>query len=205
MFWLFMTGSLFGAVLEGLYCLFIHGHWETHVVSMWGPFCILYGIGAVGYYIGAVKLKDQSRFVRFLIYGCVGSGIELICGLLLEKGLNMYAWNYSGQFLNYHGHISLAMTVAWGLLGLLFEFCVPPVDRAFGKLKGGSWDIAVKILTVFMAVNFIFTGICIVRWSSRHKGRDPRNRFERYIDSRYNDEYMQERFIEWNFLDGITL
>lgn len=51
MFWLFMIGSVLGVILEGIWCLIRAGHWETHVVSMWGPFCIIYGFGAVGLYL----------------------------------------------------------------------------------------------------------------------------------------------------------
>lgn len=36
MFWLFMIGSVLGVILEGIWCLIRTGHWETHVVSMWG-------------------------------------------------------------------------------------------------------------------------------------------------------------------------
>ena len=50
MFWLFMISNVLGVILEGLWCLIRTGYWETHVVSMWGPFCIIYGFGAVGFY-----------------------------------------------------------------------------------------------------------------------------------------------------------
>ena len=205
LFWLFIFGSLIGVVVEGLYCLFVHGHWQTHVVSMWGPFCILYGIGFVGFYVGAVKLRDKNIVLRFLVYALVGSGTELLSGLFLDKVLNMYAWNYNGQFLVVQGVISFEMTVAWGLLGILFEFAVPLADRIFDKWKGKAWDIIVIIFSAFMAVNFIFTCICIARWAQRHKGKQARNRFESYVDSRYDDKYMKKRFVEWDFLDGVKI
>ena len=46
-FWLFVIGSLAGVVLEGIWCLLKYGHWETHVVTVWEPLCIIYGFGLV--------------------------------------------------------------------------------------------------------------------------------------------------------------
>ena len=80
MFWLFMIGSVLGVILEGIWCLIRAGHWETHVVSMWGPFCIIYGFGAVGLYLGSVRLKNKSRVTQFLVFSLIAAVFE-------------YAWN----------------------------------------------------------------------------------------------------------------
>lgn len=41
MFWLFMFGNVLGVLLEGTWCKLCFGHWETHVVTIWGPFCLI--------------------------------------------------------------------------------------------------------------------------------------------------------------------
>ena len=45
LFWLFFLGSIAGFVLEGLWRIILVGHWENHSATVWGPFCIVYGIG----------------------------------------------------------------------------------------------------------------------------------------------------------------
>lgn len=200
LFLLFIFGSLLGVVIEGIFCLLTYGRWETHVVSVWGHFCIIYGIGCVGFYIGGKKLAKKRLLTRFLIFALSASAIELLCGLLLEKGLGMYAWDYKGQFLNFRGLISLKMGCAWGVLGLVFSLAIPSIDRGFDRLHP-HYKTAVLIIAVsVIAFDLLFTGVCIGRWSARHNGRPADSRFEAMLDSRYDDEFMQNRFCEWHFI-----
>ena len=50
LFWLFMIGSLAGVIIEGIFCLIHKGAWESHVVSLFGPFNI-YMVPAYAYFI----------------------------------------------------------------------------------------------------------------------------------------------------------
>lgn len=200
LFWLFMAGSLLGVLLEGVWCLVSYGKWETHVVSMWGHFCIIYGFGMAGFYIGSVLMENKNIFLRFVAFAVIGSAVEYICAWVLDRGLNMEAWNYKGQFMNINGFICLKMTVIWGILGVLFGTLVPKIDALFEKMQGMGWKIACSVLSVFMAVNLAFTAVCIVRWSHRHEGIRPSGSVIEKIDKKYNDEMMAERFCEWRFL-----
>lgn len=202
MFWLFMIGSLLGVILEGFWCLFKYGHWETHVVSVWGPFCIIYGIGAVGFYLGTVWLRQRTLPVQFLLFSLIGGIVEYVCSWVLEHGLHMEAWNYSRHFLNIEGRISLKMTLVWGLLGIVFSrFLFDAVNKLFEKMRGKAWRIACGCLTVFMVINLTLTGMCLVRWSDRHEGIPPANQIERFLDKTYGDDRMEKRFCEWSFID----
>lgn len=200
LFWLFMVGSVVGVPLEGLWCLLTLGHWETHVVPIWGPFCIIYGLGAVGFYIGAVALKKQNIIVKFIIYSLIATIVEFLCGWVLEYGLNMYAWDYSDDPLNIKGYVSLGMSLIWGVLGIAFNRIVPFLDRIFAKMKGKGWRIACICLTIFMIINFIATVPCFIRWKQRHEGIAPKNSIEQMIDETYDDARMAERYCEWHFI-----
>ena len=186
LFWLFFFGSLLGVLMEGVYCKFVHGAWETHVVSIWGPFCILY------------VWEDKKKWQKFLLFGCLGSGLEVIAGAILEFGLGMYAWDYSGQFMNFRGYVSLGMTAAWGAIGLLFSFAVPYVDGAYAFMQTHAWHIAYVILSVFLTIDLAFTALCLVRWAERRYDIPPLTKFEQFIDEKYDDVFMQNRFIEWH-------
>lgn len=201
-FWLFIFGSILGVLLEGVWCLLIYDRWETHVVSLWGPFCIIYGFGAVGCYIGAVYLRGQSVFRRFIAFAAIGTAIEYICGWVLEFGLNMRAWDYSDSFMNLRGYVTLSMTILWGILGVAFGHIVPKLERMFQKMSGHRWRTACICLTVFMIINLAGTAACIMRWSSRHDGIPPSNAIEQIIDRDYNDARMAKRFCEWRFIDA---
>ncbi len=198
MFWLFFFGSLLGVLIEGVYCKFVHGAWETHVVSIWGPFCILYGIGAVLFYVGNVVWEDKKKWQKFLLFGFTASGIEVIAGALLEYGLGMYAWDYSGQFMNFRGYVSLSMTLAWGALGLLFSFAIPHIDHVYSFMQNHMWHIAYVILSIFLVIDLAFTAICLLRWADRMYDIPAVSQFEVFLDTYFDNDFMQQRFIEWH-------
>lgn len=202
LFWLFMAGSLLGVLIEGVFCVFHYGRWETHTVAVWGPFCIIYGIGAVVLYIGAILLRGKNRIVQFAIFAVAATVVEYLCGALLKYGLNMRAWDYSRAFLNVDGLICPTFTIGWGVAGLAFsEWCVPTLRTLLTKMNGVGWNIACICLSVFMTVNLLVTSVCIFRWSQRHQGIAPRNSIEQYIDETWDDNRMQTRFCEWRFIE----
>ena len=200
-FWLFMICSVIGVGIEGVWYYFKHGHWETHVVSIWGPFCIIYGIAAVLFYIIGHALHGNNVLVKLAATGAAVTVVELICGFLLKYALNMKAWDYSGYPMNFKGIICVKMSVIWGLAGVVFCLMLPLIDDGLDWLTGNFWEITCLLLTVFMAVNLILTGICLWRWSQRHKEHKPSNSFMKMIDDKYDDDYMSDRFCEWHFLD----
>ena len=203
LFWLFIIGSLIGVVIEGLFCAIRYGRWETHVVSVWGPFCILYGFGAAGCYIGHYYLHDKSLFIQFITYSFVGFIIELICGLLLEFGLGMRAWDYTKQYLNIRGHVSLQMSLGWGVIGILFSYIVPYINGCFEYTERKNYKLITILCSLFMCFNLLTTGFAMARYSSRHYNKEAHNKFELMLDSKYDDNYMRNRFMEWRFLDEI--
>ena len=140
LFYLFIFASWIGVVLEGLYCLIKFNTWESHVVSVYGHFCIIYGVGIVFYYTLTHYIKKYNVFLRFFLYAFLGTFIELICGLLLKYGLNMMAWSYENCFLNFMGLICFRMFIIWGILGFVFEKTNKYTDK-FVDLQGRKYLI----------------------------------------------------------------
>lgn len=200
-YWLFLAGSLIGLLMEGFWCLIRHGHWESHVNFIWEPLCGIYGVGAVGCYLGAVFLKTHSLLIKFIVFAFIGTVVELAAGLVLEYGLTMRAWDYSGTFMNINGHVNLKMTVLWGILGVIFSFLLPKIENIFAKIQGGGWKIVCMGLSVLLIADIIATSMCLIRWSNRHMGVPAGNRIERLIDQEYSDEVMQKKFCEWYFIE----
>ena len=65
--WLFVIGSAVGFVLEGLWCVLRTGRWESHSATIWGPFCIIYGVGAVAVYLLSAFLKNRGVLLQFAV------------------------------------------------------------------------------------------------------------------------------------------
>ena len=67
LFWLFTVCSILGTIVEGLFYLIRYGRWETHTVALWGPFCIIYGIGAVILYLSTLMTKAKHIIWQFIV------------------------------------------------------------------------------------------------------------------------------------------
>lgn len=200
LFWLFILGSILGVIIEGVFCLVTRGHWESHVVSVIGAFNILYGLGAVLFYVGAVALKEKHIAIRTLIMTLAATVLELLCGLLLKNSLGMRAWNYENHFMNYKGLICIGFSLAWGLAAFAFCLLYPRINLFLDKFKGRGWHIACVAMSIFMAFNLYITAVSIVRWSERHYGIAATSSFETDLDTQMPDEWMQARFMDWQFL-----
>ena len=203
LFWLFILGSLLGVILEGIWSIIRRGAWETHDVTIWEPLCIIYGFGMVIFYISSKYLKKYNIYLQFFLYLIIGSFVEFLSGLVLEKRLGMRAWDYSKQFLNIHGHISLRMAIIWGILGLCFSFSLPYIDKFLDKFNTHFLNNFSKIFGVFVAIDMIFSSVCIARWRDRHIYLEPRNKLETYIDNKYDNDFMENRYMEWWFIDDL--
>ncbi len=200
LFWLYLTGCVAGVIIEGVFCLVTKGHWESHVVSVFGAFNVLYGFGAVLLYAGAVKLKDKNIFVRVVLLTMTATILEFFSGLLLKYGLGMRAWNYENKFLNYKGLICISFSIIWGVAAFIICKIYPYINICLNKLKGRKWNIACAAFTIVLAVDLILTSVAMVRWSERHYGISPIFKIAKQFDMLAPDEWMQTRFMEWKFL-----
>ena len=202
-FWLFMLGNVLGVIVEGLWCLFRYGEWQTHVVALWGPFNIVYGIGIALFYIGESLLDGQIWLLRITILALIGSLVEYLCGLVIRIGIRMKAWDYRDHFLNIQGLISPKMTLVWGVLGLGFDlFLYKPLKKALSYITGFVWDSICVGISVFMMLNLSCTAVCIIRWANRHRGKPPLNHISQFIDRKYPDAWMQKKFCNWKFIES---
>ncbi len=199
-FWLFIIGSIIGYFLEGIWCVLQTGTWESHPGTIWGPFCIIYGIGTVSVYLLSVVLKEKHALLQFLCFSLSGAAVEYLSSLFQEVCFGSVSWNYSQHFLNIGGRISLKMTFMWGLLGLLFiQFVYPPLERLQENLQGKFWTTACILFTAFMVINLLVTSAALVRWKNRVHKIPASSHTEQWLDETYDDERMTKRFPRFVF------
>lgn len=201
LFWLFLLGSVAGVIIEGVFTLVTQGHWESHVVSIFGTFNILYGFGGVLYYVGSVRLSHKPLYMRVLIMTLSATILELLSGLLLRDWLGMRAWNYEHNFLNYKGLICLSFSTLWGIAAFVICKLSPYISKILNRIHGKYWHIMCVVLSVLMLIDISMTAISIARWSGRHYGIAAHSNFMKQIDIETPDDWMQSRFMEWKFLE----
>lgn len=200
-FWLFLIGSVVGVALEGLFCLFVNGKWESHVVSVFGVYNIIYGFGAVAFYYCARLLANRPAVLRALAMAGAATALELVCGLILKYGLGMRAWSYENSFLNIGGLICPAFSALWWVAGLGFCALYPWLCKLLDVLCGRCGRIACAVLSVFVALDLSVTAAFILRWSARHHNIGADTELGRQIDAQAPDDWMERRFVDWRFIN----
>lgn len=199
-FWLFIIGSVVGFILEGIWVIFCEGRWEHHSGLIWGPFCIIYGIGTAGMYAVLKLIKVDSIVIQFFACALCGSVVEYIASFLQELFFNSYSWNYSVHQYNLSGRVSLDMAAIWGFLGIVFSrLILPPMRGLIMKIHGRAGFAATWFLVVFMILNFAFSAAAVNRWRARISDEKPQGKFEEFIDIVYDDEKMNRLYPNLHF------
>ena len=110
---LFFIYSFAGWVLETIFGTIRHKVF-TNKGLVTGPFCVIYGIGAV---VVSVTLNELTGFWLFVFAMTYATIIEWIAGHLIEKFFGERWWDYSKVKWNLDGYICLPASALWGALG----------------------------------------------------------------------------------------
>ena len=161
----FIIYSFIGFVVETLFALVNYNVLESRKSFLYGPFCGIYGVGAV-VLILVLRLFNKNNYTLFL-GGCItGSIIEYIMSFLGEILFGVRWWDYSKRFLNINGRICLLYSIFWGILSLiLIRIINPTIDKFIDYIKSKINLRILKILTsiamILMIFNVIASGIAM--------------------------------------------
>lgn len=202
LFWLFIAGSLLGFVMEGCWHWLHHGTWGFRVATLWGPFCIIYGAGAVVMYLIALAVEKHPPLKQFAAFALAGSTVEYLASLFQEAAFGTVSWDYSRHAFNLGGRISLKMTILWGVAGMALMYVILPLLlQGIRKMHLDSRTTLCRVAAAFMCVNLLCTSIALMRWHERVINASPAgNAVEAYFDNKWPDERMQSRFPNMQFV-----
>lgn len=131
----FIIYSVAGYVIETVYGMITKGAWESRQSFLYGPFCGIYGLGAVVMILCLHKFPKKYN-VLFVGGFIVGSIVEYTISLFGELVLGVKWWDYSNMPLNLNGRICVYFSVFWGFLGIyLIASLNPKVDRLINWIK----------------------------------------------------------------------
>lgn len=120
----------------------------------------------------------------------------------MEVGFGATSWTYE-QFPDaVTKYVSLHMSAVWGLLGCVWcRLLMPELVYRIGEPRHAVRTAVTVALTVFLTVDAAMTVYVVARKDARDRGIPPSNAIERYIDERYDDGFLEERFENVEF-DG---
>ena len=202
LFWVFFIGCFAGVVLETIYCLIQRGHYESRVGLIYGPFNLVYGIGALCLSGALYQFRNRGRVFSFVGGFVVGSDVEYACSWFQEVCFGSTSWDYSNMPYNLNGRICLLYSIFWGILGIFWiKDIYPRMAKWILKIPNKVGKPLTWVLLVFMVFNSVMTLFTSLRWTARREGVEPRNAFEAYLDEHYPDERMQKIFANAEFTE----
>ena len=195
-----IIGSFAGVMVELLWCLITNGYLESRSGLVYGPFNMLYGVGAAVLSLTLYRFRNRGRWLSFLGGFVVGSVVEYLCYWGQEALLGSRSWDYSGMPFNINGRICLLYSIFWGILGVLWiKDLYPRMSKWILKIPNHAGKIVTWVLTVFMAVNCLVSAVAVWRWAERVSGVPAENGFEELLDARFPDERMERIYANMSF------
>ena len=113
----FIIYSIAGYVIETIFGIITKGVWESRQSFLYGPFCAIYGLGAV---VMIIFLQYFNKNNNTLFWGgfLIGSVVEYVLSLIGEIVFHAIWWDYSNMPLNLNGRICVFYSIFWGLLAI---------------------------------------------------------------------------------------
>ena len=198
LFWIFVSASILGLVLEDVFHVLVYGGYESRAGFVWGPFSPIYGVGAVALTLFLNRFYYTHDLVIFLVAMVVGATLEYGASWMMETFWHAIAWDYTGTFGSINGRTNFFFGVMWGTLGLFWVRFVLPIIKAvqkrFAGKAGKAFQIISWVLVVFMIVDAVMTVLVLHREGQRTQGIPPATQIDVILDEVFPDEWLQERF-----------
>lgn len=152
----FIIYSFFGWVWETSYVSLKEGEYVNRGFIT-GPFCTIYGFGAVTVYL---VLKPVQQNLLFLFVGGIilATILEYITAVLMETIFHTTWWDYSDKKLNFQGRICLEASLCWGAFSvILFRIFQPLVDDIVALYPIYVGRIGIYVFVIGYFVDFCFS------------------------------------------------
>lgn len=167
----FIIYSVIGFILETLFGLATTGVIESRKSFLYGPFCGVYGLGAVVMIITLSHFKKSNA--RLFLGGLiVGSIVEYAVSFFGELLFSVKWWDYSSEPLNINGRICVYYSVIWGVLAIFLLSIVNPridkfIDFIKKKIPGKYLKTVEMTILSLIVIDFIISVYAMVAFYAR--------------------------------------
>lgn len=125
---------------------------------LYGPFCPIYGFGAIIMIILLQGLKDNI-IALFCVSTVVLTIWEYVVGVILEKVFKTKYWDYSDLKFNINGRVCLKNSIYWGILGVIFTLIIHPTIRQAVSLMSNHMIFHMTLIIYIILITDIVISI----------------------------------------------
>ena len=163
----FIIFAVIGWLLETCYSFFSLGHF-TKRGFLFGPLCPIYGFGAL-ILIMFFSTYKKHNVKLFFLAAIVFSVFEYLVSYGMEALFSLKWWDYTDEFMNLNGRISIFYSFAWGIIAILvinfiYPFFKKKVNLILSKIPYKVQLVVVYTLAVVLVVDFVCSCVKYVLW-----------------------------------------
>ncbi len=155
---IFFIYAFIGWLLETAYAVYNFGYFVKRGF-LFGPICPIYGFGAVIMVKYIEKYKENS--LKLFIFSIViFSVFEYLASYVLDALFASKWWDYTNDFFNLNGRISIFYSFVWGIFAIMFVNHIHPfvkkyVDKLLYRIPYYSQLLALYLFAVIYAFDTI--------------------------------------------------
>lgn len=148
----FILFAFIGWLLETCFSFYALGHF-TKRGFLYGPLCPIYGWGALILimFFGRYRKNNLKLFIYAAI---VFTAFEYLVSYGMEALFSLKWWDYTEEFMNLNGRVSIFYTFAWGIIAILFiNFIYPFFKKKLNVLLSKiPYKVQVTAVYILFAV-----------------------------------------------------
>ena len=157
--------AIIGWLIETAYSFYSLGHF-TKRGFLYGPLCPIYGWGAI-ILIMFFSTYKKKNFKLFVYAAIIFSLFEYLVSFGMEALFSLKWWDYTSEFMNLNGRVSIFYSFAWGIIAILvinfiYPFFKKKINLILSKIPYSIQVTAVYILfaafvtdTVLSCINYL--------------------------------------------------
>ena len=195
LFWLFLLSSFLGDLIEVAFWALTRGELVSRSSLLWGPFSLVWGLGAVVLTLALHPLQTQNNLVLFVAGSLLGGGYEYLCSWFQEWAFGAYFWDYSHLPFNLNGRINLVFCLFWGLAAVAWIRVVLPLFCLWiDRIQKGRTRVLTGLLAAFLILSATVSAAALVRMNQRQQDIPASNPVQVFLDEHFPDQWLRDRY-----------
>lgn len=163
----FMLYSIIGWCYEVFLEVVIYKWGFTNRGVLFGPYCPVYGFGAISFILFVYPLIKHKKIAKklimipivFILCMFIATAIELTASYLCEYFLGSWPWQtYSSYKYNFQARVALSPSIRFGIGGVIFLYLLQPLfEKLCTKLGRKNVFLISTFLFVVILCDCIYT------------------------------------------------
>jgi len=203
-FWLFLIAGVAGDLIEVVFWLATRGELISRSSLVYGPFSLVWGLGAVLLTLAFHRMDDQGAGRVIMAGAVLGGAYEYICSWVQEVLFGACFWDYRHLPFNLEGRVNLVFCLFWGLAALAWvRFVFPALCVFIDRVPRKRGRRMVRAAALFLACSTALSAAALCRMDQRRRDVPASGAVTQFLDETYPDSWLKERYPNMGILDEI--